>query len=392
MYVADLALTDFRSYRDVVLAFPPGVSVLVGPNGQGKTNLVEAVGYLATFSSHRVAGDAALVREGADRAVVRCRAVRGDRSAVVEIEIVAGRANRARLNRAPVSRVRDVLGVVRAVVFAPEDLALIKGEPEGRRRFLDDLLVMRAPRFAAVRAGYDRVLRQRGALLRSLRASSARGARVSAEVTSTLDVWDGQLAATGAQLVSARRGLVADLTGHVATAYERVSGAQGAARLTYRASTDSPDDPEPPETAGTEVPAVEAGLLAAMARRRPQEIERGVCLVGPHRDDLALAIGSLPARGFASHGESWSLALALRLGSYDLLRADTSGEWSEGGEPVLILDDVFAELDAGRRARLAGLVSDADQVLVTAAAAEDVPTSLDGARYDVADGAVSRVR
>ena len=391
MHVADLALTDFRSYRDVVIAFPPGVSVLVGPNGQGKTNLVEAVGYLATFSSHRVAGDAALVRDGADRAVVRCRAVRGDRSAVVEIEIVAGRANRARLNRAPASRARDVLGVVRAVVFAPEDLALVKGEPEGRRRFLDDLLVMRAPRFAAVRSGYDRVLRQRGALLRSLGAS-ARAARGSSGVHSTLDVWDGQLAAMGAQLVSARRMLVAELAGHVATAYEGVSGAPGAATLAYRASTDSPDGPEPPEVAVVEVQAVEAGLLAALARLRSKEIERGVCLVGPHRDELALTIGSLPARGYASHGESWSLALALRLASYDLLRADTSGEWSEGGEPVLILDDVFAELDARRRARLAALVSDADQVLVTAAAEEDVPTSLDGARYDVADGSVSRVR
>ncbi len=406
MYVSDLALTDFRSYRDVVVAFPPGVSVLVGPNGQGKTNLVEAVGYLATFDSHRVGGDAALVRHGADRAVVRAKAVRDDRSAVVELEIVSGRANRARLNRSPVTRPRDVLGIVRAVVFAPEDLALVKGDPDGRRRFLDDLLVMRAPRLAAVRAGYDRVLRQRGALLKSLGAA-ARTARGSEEVKATLEVWDGQLAAAGAQLVAARRRLVAELSGYVALAYERVSGGQGAAVITYRSSTDGvetvtddrpvPDDVAPGSGMGAGVPeraevaAAEAELLEAMARLRRKEIERGVCLVGPHRDDLVLSIGALPARGYASHGESWSLALALRLSSYDLLRDDTSGEWSEGGEPVLILDDVFAELDARRRHHLAHLVGGAQQVLVTAAAAEDVPPALVGARFDVSSGAVTRV-
>jgi DNA replication and repair protein RecF len=404
VHVSDLALTDFRSYRDLVVSFPPGTSVLVGPNGQGKTNLVEAVAYLATFSSHRVAGDAALVREGAERAVIRCRAVRGERSAVVELEIVAGRANRARLNRAAVSRARDVLGIVRAVLFAPEDLAMVKGEPEGRRRFLDDLLVMRVPRLAAVRAGYDRTLRQRGALLRSL-GGAGRSARGSAEVRSTLDVWDGQLAAAGAELVAARRALVLELGPHVARAYETVSGGDGAASLTYRASTDAHERSDPgtdgpaastiatsTAESSTDVPAIEAELLEAMTRLRSKEIERGVCLVGPHRDDLLLAIGALPARGYASHGESWSLALALRLASYDLLRADTSGEWSEGGEPVLILDDVFAELDARRRGRLAGMVAGADQVLVTAAAVEDVPESLVGARYDVRDGAVARVR
>jgi DNA replication and repair protein RecF len=404
MYVSDLALTDFRSYEDVVVAFPPGVSVLVGPNGQGKTNLVEAVGYLATFGSHRVAGDAALVRQGAARAVLRAKAVRDDRSAVVELEIVAGRANRARLNRSP-ARTRDVLGIVRAVVFAPEDLALVKGDPDGRRRFLDDLLVMRTPRFAAVRAGYDRVLRQRGALLKSL-GTAARSARSSEEVKATLDVWDAQLAAAGAELVAARRRLVAELGGYVALAYERVSGGQGAAVTTYRSSTDDlgaeissvaevapgPSGADPGEPARAEVAAAQSELLAAISRLRHKEIERGVCLVGPHRDDLLLAIGSLPARGYASHGESWSLALALRLAAYDLLKDDSSGEWSEGGEPVLILDDVFAELDAQRRDRLASMVAGAEQVLVTAAAAEDVPASLDGARFDVVAGAVTRVR
>lgn len=401
MYVADLALTDFRSWADLVVAFPPGVSALVGANGQGKTNVVEAVAYLATFTSHRVAGDAALVRRGASRAVVRARAVRGERSAVVEVEIVAGRANRARLNRAPVQRPRDVLGIVRSVVFAPEDLSLVKGDPDGRRRFLDDLLVMLTPRMAGVRSDYERLLRQRSALLKS--ASPARGGRGS-DALRTLDVWDGHLAAAGAQIVAARTALVGSLQPHVALAYERVSAGHGDARLAYRSSLDDDATSLGRYTgeaggsqaaggnSGRDVAVLEARLLEAMARLRSREIERGVCLVGPHRDDLSLGIGDLPARGYASHGESWSLALALRLASYELLRADESGEWSAGGEPVLILDDVFAELDTRRRDRLAAMVSSAEQVVVTAAAAADVPEVLEGARFDVGEGKVTRVR
>lgn len=410
MHVSDLALTDFRSFADVVVALAPGVNALVGPNGQGKTNLVEALGYLATFSSHRVGTDAALVRQGAQRAVVRARAVRGERSAVVELEIVAGRANRARLNRSPVSRTRDVLGIVRTVLFAPEDLALVKGDPDGRRRFLDDLVVMLTPRLAAVRADYERVLRQRSALLKTAGAAG----RAGSSSLRTLDVWDGHLAAAGAQILAARMTLVAALAPYVAAEYERVSAGQGDARITYRASVQdagAPGETVPgpgvaassgpafssdaaPSASGTspDVAVLEAALLEAMARLRSKEIERGVCLVGPHRDDLVLALGDLPAKGYASHGESWSMALALRLASYDLLRADTSGEWSGDGEPVLVLDDVFAELDARRRERLAGIVAGAEQVLITAAAVEDVPEALDGARFDVMAGEVTRVR
>lgn len=388
MHVSDLALTDYRSYEDVVVSFVPGVNALVGPNGQGKTNLVEAIGYLATFSSHRVAGDAALVRQGAARAVIRCRVVRGERPAVVELEVVAGRANRARLNRSPVSRTRDVLGIVRTVVFAPEDLALVKGDPDGRRRFLDDLLVMLTPRLASVRADYERILRQRSALLKS---AGQRAVRTSSDALRTLDVWDGHLAAAGAQIVAARQALVADLGPYVADAYAHLSSDQGAAVLAYRPSTQHPDRPDE-DAEVPDVATVEARLLEAMARARAKELERGVCLVGPHRDELVLGIGDLPAKGYASHGESWSLALALRLGSYRLLRADTTGEWAGDGEPVLILDDVFAELDVRRRRRLAEMVADAAQVLVTAAAAEDVPEGLDGAWFDVSAGEVTRVR
>lgn len=408
MYVSDLALNDFRSYREVVLALEPGVSVFVGRNGQGKTNLVEAVAYLSTFSSHRVAADAALVRQGASGAVVRAKVVHGDRPTLVELEIVAGKANRARLNRSP-ARTRDVLGVVRTVLFAPEDLELVKGDPAQRRRFLDELMVLLTPRLAGVRAEYEKVLRQRGALLKSAGAARRRGSRPD---LSTLDVWDGQLAAAGARIVAARAALVATLRGPVAAAYDEVSAGQGTARIDYRASIDVADDLPAPdasalagettdaaaaraaaeeqELALTDVAAVTERLLDAMVRLRERELERGVCLVGPHRDDLVLSLGTLPAKGFASHGESWSYALALRLASYEVLRDDDGAPWDGDGEPVLILDDVFAELDSRRRERLAGMVAGARQVLITAAVTEDVPAVLAGVRYEVAEGRVER--
>ncbi len=384
MYVSNLSLHDFRSYTELVLALDPGVIAFVGHNGQGKTNIVEAVAYLGTFTSHRVASDAALVRHGTGGAVIRAKAVRDGRETLVELEIVAGRANRARLNRAPVSRTRDVMGIVRSVVFAPEDLELVKGDPQARRRFLDDLVVLLTPRLAGVRSEYDKILRQRGALLKSAGAARRRGG--GPDLT-TLDVWDGHLAAAGAELIAARIELVQRLRPHVARAYEEVSAGQEEAVLGYRCALlavdgegeAGPDD----EAALTDVPALTERLVAAMARLRTKELERGVSLVGPHRDDLVLTLGGLPVRGYASHGESWSFALALRLASYEVLRDD-------GGSPVLILDDVFAELDTRRRTRLAAMVADAEQVLITAAVPEDVPDQLEGARFTVAGGEVTR--
>jgi DNA replication and repair protein RecF len=378
MYVRHLSVTDFRSWAAAEVPLEPGPSVLVGPNGQGKTNLVEALGYLATLGSHRVATDAPLVREGAPRAVVRCAVVSGGRELLVELEITPGKSNRARLNRAAMPRPRDVLGALRSVLFAPEDVALVRGDPAERRRFLDDLLVQRTPRFAGVRADYERVLKQRGALLKT--AGAARRAGGAGDLR-TLDVWDGHLARHGAELLAGRLALVAALSPHVTLAYEHVaSRGGGPAELTYSCSL---GDALPPGEPGPEL--LEAALLAELARLRSAEVERGVTLVGPHRDDLMLSLGDRPARGYASHGEIWSYALALRLGSYELLSA-------EGAEPVLILDDVFAELDTARRARLGALAGKAEQVLVTAAVAEDVPEELLGARYDVADGQVRRVR
>jgi DNA replication and repair protein RecF len=371
VYLDRLALTDFRSYAAADLRLEPGVTSFTGANGQGKTNLVEAVGYVATLASHRVATDGPLIRSGAERAIVRAGITSGDRGCLVEIEINPARANRARLNRSPVPRARDVLGVLRVVLFAPEDLALVKGDPGERRRYLDDLLVQSAPRYAGVRADYDRVVRQRTALLKS-----ARRAHRSQSLLGALEAWDEQLIRTGAELMAGRLDLVGALRPLAVKAYAAVSGDECAVELTYRPAL--PDKSEP----ACDRELLAASLREAVAARRDAELERGVCLVGPHRDELELRIGALPARGYASHGESWSLALALRLAGYELLRAD-------GEDPVLLLDDVFAELDGQRRDRLAAVAADAEQVLVTAAVPDDLPAALASVRFDVAGGLVT---
>jgi DNA replication and repair protein RecF len=391
VHLTRLALTDFRSYPELSIELGAGVTTFSGPNGEGKTNLVEAIGYLATLGSHRVATDGPLVRHGAQRAVLRAAVTGAQGSSLVEIELNPGRANRVRLNRTPMPRPRDILGALRTVLFAPEDLALVKGDPGERRRFLDELLVATAPRWAGVRADYERVLRQRTALLKSAGAKGHLRGPAREAMTATLDTWDGQLARTGAALLAGRMHLVAALRPHVAAAYEAVSGgpAGQASVMAYRSSVAGEPGPGSPESGPPEpgladdAAGLEAMMLKALAAVRASELDRGVCLVGPHRDELALSIGGLPARGYASHGESWSLALALRLASFALLR--------EGREdPVLLLDDVFAELDAGRRDRLAGLVADAEQVLITAAVPADVPAMLVGPRFDVSAGVISR--
>ncbi len=379
MHVAHLSLVDFRSYPEAEVTLGPGVTAFVGRNGQGKTNLVEAVDYVARLASHRVASDAPLVRFGSPRAVVRAVVVRDGREALLEVQINPGASNRARVNRSPLPRARELLGLVRTVLFSPEDLALVKGDPSERRRFLDDLLVQRAPRLAGVRADYDRVLKQRNSLLKTAGAARRQGRRDGGSAAATLGVWDAHLARAGAELLAARLDLVGALRPYVATAYRAVAEGSGRAEatMTYKPSLELP----PSAGGGHDREALAAALLAEVERRRDEEIDRGVSLVGPHRDDLVLMLGPLPVKGYASHGESWSTALALRLASYDLLRA-------EGDDPILILDDVFAELDGDRRERLAELVAGAEQVLVTAAVPEDVPAVLAGARIDVVDGKV----
>jgi DNA replication and repair protein RecF len=458
VHLTRLALTDFRSYAAAELDLGPGVTTLLGANGQGKTNVVEAIAYVATLGSHRVASDAPLVRRGADRAILRAAVTSAERDSLIEIEINPGHANRARLNRAPV-RPRQVLGALRTVLFAPEDLALVKGDPDGRRRYLDDLLVASAPRYAGVRADYERVLRQRTALLKSLRgrtgARSYAGAggrsrgghprdgdprdsdprdsdprdgdpgdgqprdgwsdepggeqaagggnstagtggaprpgTLTGPAAGTLSVWDEHLVTTGAELLAARISLTRALRPLVAKSYTAVAGdAAGGIAIGYRQAYGGQSGAPRTGLSSAELtePAPDRAALAdwmraALDGARGQELERGVCLVGPHRDDLELRIGDLPARGYASHGESWSAALALRLAAYELLR-------DEGDDPVLLLDDVFAELDTGRRERLAAMAAGAEQVLVTAAVPGDVPPLLTGARFEVADGTVTR--
>jgi len=378
MYVTTVELIDFRNYEHAELEFAPGANVITGPNGHGKTNIVEAIAYLATLTSHRVATDAPLVRQGATQAVVRARVLAGvddPRGLTLELEINPTAANRARLNRAPQRRARDLLGALRVVAFTPDDLSIVKGDPGERREALDDVVTARWPRLAGVKADYAAVIRQRNALLK---ANSGRG-RLTDEAAATLDVWDDQLAALGADLMTARARTVLDLAPHLAQAYAAIAPANSDARAAYAPRQDSVREClAAGEASNDEVAAL---LRQALVERRPDEVRRGVSLVGPHRDEIDLTIGALPAKGYASHGEAWSLALSWRLAGFQLLRA-------EAIEPVLILDDVFAELDATRRDRLAGAVATAEQVLITAAVPEDVPAALDGRRFAVESGRV----
>lgn len=380
MYVRHLGLRDFRSWAHADLELQPGRTVFVGPNGFGKTNLIEALWYSTTLGSHRVGTDIPLIRAGASRAVVSTIVVNEGRECAIDLEIAAGRANKARLNRSPVRGTREVVGVLRAVLFAPEDLALVRGDPADRRRYLDDLATVQRPAVAGVRADYDKVLRQRTALLKSVAGARHRG---DGSALDTLDVWDSRLAEHGAELMAARIHLVNELAPEVEKAYQLLAPGSRPASIAYRASLGA-------ETAADigagDREFLEAALLAALSARRDAELERGMCLVGPHRDDLELRLGDQPAKGFASHGESWSLAVGLRLAAYELLRAD-------GSEPVLLLDDVFAELDAARRRALAAVADSAEQVLVTAAVPEDVPEGWDATqvRIDLRDDDSGRV-
>lgn len=390
MYVDHLSLTGYRSYPQLDVRLEPGVTVFVGPNGTGKTNIVEAIGYLAGLSSHRVSSDAPLVNFDAEQALIRARLVRGSQATGVELEINPGRSNRARINRANPVRARDILGLCKTVLFAPEDLALVKGDPGNRRRFLDELIVSLVPRHAATRSDYERVLKQRNALLKSARAAG----RFTSAHEATLEVWDQHMAVAGAQLVAARLEALQRLQPHLSDAYRDLTDGSKTARAVYRSTLQGSvnDDgavegeQDPDELYGLDVPALTDRFLAAFTANRRRELDRGISLVGPHRDELELILGQAPAKGYASHGETWSFALALRLGSYYLL---TSDDPTPGAGPILILDDVFAELDVQRRRRLAGIVAGAEQVLVTAAVGDDIPEALSGRIINVVPGGIS---
>jgi len=381
VFVAALELVDYRSYEHLTLTLEPGVTTFVGANGQGKTNVVEALGYLASLSSHRVATDQPLIRQGCERAVIRAQVVRDDRQLLLEIEVVNGKANRARVNKSPLPRTRELLGILRTVLFAPEDLALVRGEPDQRRRFLDELMVLRTPRLAGVRSDYDRVLKQRNALLKSAAAS-----RGQFDV-STLEVWNEHLVATASELLAARLAMIVELQPHVIASYEDLAPTGGQASFGYRASWRSGElgsnELNVSQVGAPDREQIAVDLQKSLDDVRSEELARGISLVGPQRDDLVIQLGTMPAKGYASHGESWSLALSLRLGSFALIRAD-------GDDPVLVLDDVFAELDDARRTRLAARVADAEQVLITAAVLGDVPSTLVGSTFSVSGGEVIR--
>jgi len=385
VFVKHLTLASFRNYERAEVALGPGVTLIMGPNGQGKTNLVEAIRYLSTLSSHRVSGYLPMIKAGASQAVVRCLVSHGDRDVMVELELNRDNKNSARLGRSPVSRVRDILGVIQSVTFAPEDIDIIRRDPSNRRAFLDELVVQYRPRMAGVYSDYDRVLKQRNTLLKTARATKTSGSALS-----TLDAWDASLVQYGSEIVASRIEVAGLLEPHLYDAYQKIATANNEPRMLYRSSLLGSLIPD-----GEEVDDLEfltdsdraniATLFAGKLERvRSKELERGITLVGPHRDELVLMLGDLPAKGYASHGETWSYALALRLASVELLKKET-----RTGDPVLILDDVFAELDSGRRLRLSQLVANNEQVLITAAVSEDVPELLGAAIFNVKAGVVT---
>ncbi|MDC7111480.1 DNA replication/repair protein RecF [Corynebacterium pseudodiphtheriticum] len=396
MYLQNLQLRDFRSWPEFSLRFAPGISVFVGRNGYGKTNIVEAIGYLAHLGSHRVATDAPLIRIGKDNARISASIINQGRELTAHLLVKSSGSNSAQINRTRLKTPRELLGVAKTVLFSPEDLALLRGEPGERRRYLDRILASRTPRIAGVKADYDKVLRQRNALLKSASAALKRGYRDddSASALATLDAWDNRLAGLGAQLIAARIELVDELKIQVRKAYAAIAPESRPADVSYNSTLDTvvengnsgvaagsgnstampsrriTDEYYRDEHGHVQVELIEAAMLGALGNARNKEIERGVSLVGPHRDDMEALLGANPAKGFASHGETWSYAIALRWAEFEILR-------QSGTDPILILDDVFAELDVKRRRHLVKLASSVEQVLITAAVEEDIPEELE---------------
>lgn len=378
MHVKHLNLVNFRNYNSVDIKFAPGINILVGRNGQGKTNLVEAINYLAALSSHRVNGYLPLIKKNSSQALIRLLAGFADRENLIELELNVEESNRARINKSSVSRVRDILGYLQSVIFSPEDLEIVKGDPSNRRDFLDQLLIQFSPRLAAVLSDYDRVLRQRNTLLKTSRNLPKESAGLS-----TLDAWDEQLVELGSEIILQRIMLVNKLLPHLDAAYKMIAEEKNDPSMVIKTSVLGNNIDDEIEAANFDKQAIIESFRNKLASSRPKELERGVSLIGPHRDDLYLTLGELPAKGFISHGETWSFALALKLASANLLRNE-----SVAGDPVLILDDVFAELDSVRRARLIDLIASYEQVIITAAVREDIPAGINATMFSIRDGKV----
>ena len=371
MHVISLTAVDFRSYSFVEINLEPGVTTFIGSNGQGKTNLVEAISYCSTLSSHRVSQDLPLVKSDQPRAIVRTGVKYLDRTNWLEVEIWPSKTNKAKLNGSECKKTKEILGILQTVTFSPEDLILVKGDPGERRHFLDKLLVQKSSSYAGVKSDYDRVLKQRNALLKS--AGPARKNNLES-VLATLDVWNDQLVNFGSQIIFARNQIINELLPYVSKSYAELAPTSKALNIKYLPNVSS-------ETMA--LSDLVTAMKEKLQERQQDELDRGLTLVGPHRDDMEIFIGELPAKGYASHGESWSVALALKLASFDLLKAT-----SPAGDPVLILDDVFAELDAARRNQLILRVKNVEQVLITAAVMEDVPKELVGNKFFVNNGKV----
>jgi DNA replication and repair protein RecF len=387
MFVKKVRLTNFRNYKNAEVELSQGVNLLHGSNGQGKTNLVEAVNFFASLSSHRVSGTAPLIKQGEQTAIISVELAHEDRELLLEFELNADSANRARLNKSPVAKSKDILGYLNSVIFAPEDLDIVKRDPTNRRAFIDQLIIQFTPRMLGVYSDYERVLKQRNTLLKSARATGTKG-----DALSTLSAWDESLVKLGSEIIAARVSISEKLSPGLVSNYQAIAKSNNEPRMFIKSSilgsaVAESDDTETNEYLETGDREQIAKLFAEkLASVRPKELERGITLVGPHRDDLVLILGSLPAKGYASHGESWSYALALRLASLEILKAE-----SRLGDPILILDDVFAELDADRRAKLAQLVLGNEQVIITAAVIEDVPETLLAKRFSVVAGEITNV-
>jgi len=385
VYVKRVRLTNFRNYKTADLELYPGVNLLHGSNGQGKTNLVEAINFFGSLSSHRVAGLTPLIKQGEETAIISLELAHDERELLLEFELNSDSTNRARLNKSPVAKTKDILGYLNSVIFAPEDLDIVKRDPTNRRAFIDQLIIQFTPRMLGVYSDYERVLKQRNTLLKSARATGTKG-----DALSTLSAWDESLVSLGSEIIAARVSIAQKLEPGLITNYQAIAKSNNEPKMHIKSSIIGTAAIEPEESDGAEYLATTdreqiAGLFRqTLARTRPKELERGITLVGPHRDDLVLILGSLPAKGYASHGESWSYALALRLASLEILKAE-----SRLGDPILILDDVFAELDADRRAKLAELVLGNEQVIITAAVIEDVPEALSAKRLSVVAGEIT---
>ena len=385
MYVKRVRLTNFRNYKTADLELYPGVNLLHGSNGQGKTNLVEAINFFGSLSSHRVAGLTPLIKQGEETAIISLELAHDERELLLEFELNSDSSNRARLNKSPVAKPKDILGYLNSVIFAPEDLDIVKRDPTNRRAFIDQLIIQFTPRMLGVYSDYERVLKQRNTLLKSARATGTKGSALS-----TLSAWDESLVSLGSEIIAARVSIAQKLEPGLITNYQAIAKSNNEPKMFIKSSIigtaaiDSEESDSAEYLAITDREQIAELFRETLERTRPKELERGITLVGPHRDDLVLILGSLPAKGYASHGESWSYALALRLASLGILKAD-----SRLGDPILILDDVFAELDSDRRAKLAELVLGNEQVIITAAVIEDVPEALSAKRFSVVAGEIT---